>query len=66
MDAFWSKGVVKLKFFEGNMDSAKYIDILVSSFDEMNSILQTDGFYSEIMIQNINQKTLFAFIKKTR
>ena len=37
--AFWSKGVVKLKFFEGNMDSAKYIDILESSFDEMNSIL---------------------------
>ena len=37
--AFWSKGVVKLKFFEGNMDSAKYIDILESSFDEINSIL---------------------------
>ena len=37
--AFWSKGVVKLKFFEGNMDSANYIDILESSFDEMNSIL---------------------------
>ena len=37
--SFWSKGVVKLKFFEGNMDSAKYIDILESSFDEMNSIL---------------------------
>ena len=37
--AFWSKGVVKLKFFEGNMDSTKYIDILESSFDEMNSIL---------------------------
>ena len=37
--SFWSKGVVKLKFFEVNMDSAKYIDILESSFDEMNSIL---------------------------
>ena len=44
------------------MDSTKYIDILESFFDEMNSICQTDGFYSEIMIQNINQKTLFAFI----
>ena len=37
--AFWSKGVVKLKFFEGNMDSTKYIDILKSSIYEMNSIL---------------------------
>ena len=25
---------------------------------------QTDRFYSEIMIQNINQKTLFALKKK--
>ena len=24
---FWSKRVVKLKFFEGNMDSVKYINI---------------------------------------
>ena len=37
--AFWSKGVVKLKFFEENMDSQKYIDILESSLDEINSIL---------------------------
>ena len=41
-DAFWSKRVVKLKFFVGNMDSAKYIDILESSFDEMNSILTNE------------------------
>ena len=64
--AFWSKGVVKLKFFEGNMDSAKYIDILESSFDEMNSILPKGWIYSEIMIQNINQNTLFAFIFKKK
>ena len=29
----------QIKIIEGNMDSAKYIDILESSFDEMNSIL---------------------------
>ena len=41
--ALWSKGVVKLNFFEENMDSQKYIDILENSLDEMNSILP-DGW----------------------
>ena len=38
MERILSKGVVKLIFFEGNMDSVKYIDILKSFFDEMYSI----------------------------
>ena len=46
------------------MDSAKYIDILESSFYQMIQFCLTDEFYSEKMIQNINQKTLFAFILK--
>ena len=44
------------------MDSVKYIDIFVSSFDEMNSICLKDGFYKQTKIQSTNQKTLIAFI----
>ena len=36
------------------MNSKKHIDILESSFDEINLIFTLkDRFYSEIMIQNI-------------
>ena len=44
------------------MDSAKYIDILKVLLMKWTQFCQTDEFYSEIMIQRINQKTLFAFI----
>ena len=62
--AFWSKGIVKLKFFEGNMDSAKYIYILKSSFDEMNSILPNGWFLQWDNDSKHKSKTLFAFIYK--
>ena len=42
MGRILNKRVVKLKIFERNMDSAKYIDILESSFDEMNLILPNE------------------------
>ena len=62
--AFWSKGVVKLKFFEGNMDSAKYIDILESSFDEMNSILPNGWILQWDNDSKHKSKDFPAFIKK--
>ena len=37
----------------------RYFRILL---EEINLILPSDGFYNEIIIQNINQKNLFAFI----
>ena len=37
--AFWSMGTVKLQFFEGNMDSKKYIEILNNSKREMNELI---------------------------
>ena len=65
--AFWSKGVVKLKFFEGNMDSAKYIDILESSFDEMNSILPNGWILQwDNDSKHKSKDSLCFYIKKTR
>ena len=37
--AFCSKGTIELQFFEGNMDSQKYIEILENSSREMNELL---------------------------
>ena len=37
--AFCSKGTIELQFFEGNMDSQKYIEILENSRREMNELL---------------------------
>ena len=39
LGAFWSMGTVKLQFFEGNMDSKKYIEILNNSKREMNKLI---------------------------
>ena len=38
----------------------RYFRILL---EEINLILPSDGFYNEIIIQNINQKNLFALYK---
>ena len=51
---FWSKGVVRLKYFHINTYQAKYIKILESSFDK-KLISRTTGLYIEIMIQNTNK-----------
>ena len=37
--SLWSKGVVKLKFFKRNINSTMYIEILESSFKNIDSIL---------------------------
>ena len=41
--AFSSKGIIKLQFFTGNMDSQKYLEILENSIDEINT-LHPNGF----------------------
>ena len=64
---FWSKGVVKLNFFEGNMDSAKYIYILESSFDEMNKILPNGWILQwDNDSKHKSKDSLCFYIKKTR
>ena len=64
--AFWSKGVIKLKFFERNMDSAKYIDILESSFDEMNLILPNGWILQwDNDSKHKSKDSLCFYIKKT-
>ena len=62
--AFWSKGVVKLKFFEGNMNSAKYIDVQESSFDEINSILPNGWILQWDNYSKHKSKNSLCFYKK--
>ena len=60
--AFWSKEVVKLNFLKEiwiQQSTSIFKKVLLMKWTQF---CQTDGFYSEIMIQSINQKTLFAFI----
>ena len=65
--AFWSKGEVKLKFFEGNMDSAKFIDIQESSFDEINSILPNGWILQwNNYSKHKSKDSLCAYIKKNK
>ena len=52
--AFSVKGKVDLYFFNKNLDTNLYIEILEFSLPEMNKIMKTQLFCSLITIRNID------------
>ena len=47
-------GVIILEFFEGIMDSKKYVRILQNNINKVKKMLK-NGYYNEILIVYINQ-----------